>query len=618
MNLISFDKAQKMKTRIVILITLLVPLSLFAIQDVEEAPADPTVTSIFPQGANSGTHVEAEVRGESLEGAHAVWFDQEGLQARVQRIEEINLAPEKGSRKTPKKRLGQRVLLEIEVSENAEIGPHSLRLVSRRGVSNALTFWIQADPVLRESQKPHNKPDQAQPVSVPAVIQGRISQDGELDYYELQVAEGQQFTFEVIPTPGLDARLALYELTGSWFDPHRAREVAFTAYDKELGVQSNRLTHRFSKKGRYLVQVGSRFSVGGPDILYQLRVSPEGKTTLAQKKSADPDWQERVFTRKIVPDWLQVLRSRTVPVPVGESDTGKEVASDQEAGVARSTEEPEKHSSLPATPAVVPEEEPNETTLQALEVTLPVVIEGVIERPGDVDHFKFQVKLGERLAFEIETPDSAPPRFQPRMGILDGDGNEFLTNIYRRLGRQFQFYLKTVQSKTVYTFEREGECSLQIRDATSSYGDPSFAYRVLIRRQIPHIGELEVQEDRINLARGEAKKLTVTTGQEEGFGGEILLAVENLPPGVEAFPGTEVEPDRGINPDEGAKERFLAKNQKATIVLMASADAALTSFPRFLSLKARPVVNGKPGAPIPVAEIPLMVVGKAGAHGGAP
>ena len=587
----------------------------------EETPSgDPEILSIFPQGGNPGTAIQAEVRGTNLDGAYAVWFDDDALQARVQKVEEIRLEPEKTYvREPPEGQLGNRVLLQIKVNDTAGVGSHLLRLVSPSGVSNALTFWIHADPVIRESREPHHGPDQAQPVSAPTVIQGRISQEGELDYYELQVAARQPLTFEVI-APGLDPRIVLYEPAGSWFDPDRAREVAFAAYDEAFDEQSTRLTHRFHQAGRYLVQVGSNFSQGNPDFIYQLRVRP-GDRADAENRIAAPvtasDWKERDFTREIVPDRLQILWSRTVQTPEDDSESGENTTSDLAEGKTLAGK-PKGRLSATATAVVIREEEPNETASQALELSLPAVIEGVIERPGDMDHFKFRVQSGERLAFEIETPNSVPPQFHPRLGILDGDGNEFCTNIYKRMERQFQFYMKTAEAKTVYMFKLGGEYTLQIRDVTSNYGAPSFVYRVLIRPQIPHVGEIEVKEDRINLVPGEARKLTVMTGQEEGFAWEIALTMENLPPGVVALPGTEVEPEGGVNPDEGPKERFLAKTQKATIVLVARVDAPATAMPRVVTMMARPIVEGKPGAPLPVAEIPLMVVGAVGVQDGAP
>ena len=254
------------------------------------------------------------------------------------------------------------------------------------------------------------------------------------------------------------------------------------------------------------------------------------------------------------------------------------------------------------------EREPNERTDQALKVSFPLLIEGAIGRPGDIDSFTFTVKDGERLAFEIETPATAPPFFNPRVGIVDGDGIEFLTNIYREDGPAVSVLQKTVEPKTVYTFELGGEYTLQVPISVLATEAPALFTGCLIRPQIPHVGELELKEKRVNLTQGEAKKLTVITGQEEGFSGEIALRVENLPPGVEVFPGTEVEPDGGINPDEGPKERFVAKSQKATILLMADREAPLTTWPRFLRIAARPVMEGKLGAPLPVGEIPLMVV----------
>ena len=91
----------------------------------------------------------------------------------------------------------------------------------------------------------------------------------------------------------------------------------------------------------------------------------------------------------------------------------------------------------------------NNSFEQAVEVSLPALVEGAIEHPGDVDTFKFQVGTGDRLAFEIETPESRTPRFNPRLGVFDSDGREFLTNVYKRISRNGQFYLKTVEPKTL-------------------------------------------------------------------------------------------------------------------------------------------------------------------------
>ena len=190
----------------------------------------------------------------------------------------------------------------------------------------------------------------------------------------------------------------------------------------------------------------------------------------------------------------------------------------------------------------VKEIEPNETASQALKVAVPALIEGTIERPRDVDSFRFKVRAGQQLAFEIETPDAKPFDFIPRLAVLDGNGEEIVTNFFRRL--ENKFWTRSIEPKTIYTFERSGDYTLQIRDITARYGNSRFSYRVVIRPQVPHIGHIEVKEDRINLVPGKAKKLTVVTEHEEGFNGEVTLELENLPAGVRFFPSTEVEPER--------------------------------------------------------------------------
>ena len=568
-------------------------------EDAYKPPVEPEIISIFPLGGRPGTALEVEIRGKTLDGTYAIWFDTKGLTAHVKGVEETEFKEFHRRSRTWEPRPAHRLRVRLEIDGSIEAGAYSLRVVSGRGISNSLPFRVTSDPVLAETETFHQAASEAQRLQLPVVVNGKLSQAGELDYYGFDVVTGQKLTIEVISHLSIEPQLTLYALTGNWFDPHRARELAF--HLGRLGTpdplfqqvrtpvppyEKPRLTYRFQQAGNYVVRVGAFLSKGGPDCPYQLRIAqteveadPEEGNGSVQGKPAS--WGP--FTRKIEPDRLESLWSRTVREMVGPSSSSPRLAH-------------------------VSEEEPNQSPEQALQIAVPSIIEGVIERPGDVDSFQFEIDDGERLAFEIETPVVSPPFFNPRLAILDADGQESLSNIYLRLGRQFQFYKKTVEPKTLHTFELGGKYTLQVRDITSRQGDPSFAYRVLIRRQVPHMGEIRVKEDRINLMAGAAKKLTVTTEQEEGFDGEIVLSVQNLPAGVEAFPGTEVEPDGGINPDEGPKGRFIPKSQKATVLLVANADAPIMPMPQLIRISGRAVVDGTIGPPFLVRELPVMVV----------
>ena len=561
---------------------------------------EPEILSLFPLGGQRGTTLEVRMRGKNLGGTYAVWLDGGELKARVQRVDEIELMEYDLVKKAWKSQPGYRVSFQVEIDASADIGTHSIRAVTPQGVSNALPFRVTFHPVLTETGDPHQTPGEAQKLRFPVVVNGKISRGGELDFFGFDAAEGQELTFEVVSHLGIEPTLTLYEPAGSWFDPNRVRELAFHlgrlatpatihTFDRMPNYERPRLTYRFSRKGHYLVQVGANMSKGGPDCPYQFRISPADPsvTRPLEHRSVQglpSGWAE--FSRKLEPDRLERLWSRTVRETADSSTPA--------AGLSR-----------------LMEAEPNQSAGQAQEAAVGSIVEGSIDRPGDIDHYRFKVRDGAKLAFEIETPDVTPPFFNPRLTVLDAEGNETFNNIYRRLGRQFQFYSKTVEAKTLHSFESGGEFTLQVRDITSRQGDPSFVYRLLIRPQIPHMGDIEVKDDRVNLRAGTAGKLTVITDQEEGFGGEIVLSINNLPAGVEALPGTELEPEKGINPDEGPKERFVPKSQKATVLLVAREDAPATPMPRMIRIVARPVVGGSLGPSQLVREVPLMVVKRA-------
>ena len=591
-------------------------------------PREPELTSMFPLAGKSGATVEATVRGRTLKGAYAVWFESGDVNGRIVQVEEIDLDQTKkeetekeADQESKSPRRGHRVSLQLQVKPEARIGAHRLRLVSPRGISNALTFWVHSDPVIAERAHPHQTSRNAQVISPPIVVNGRIDTGGEPDYYGFEARRGQEMVFE---TGGTATEPVLYKVTGSWFDPNRASRVIFDVDSRP------RLTFRFVEEGRYLLKVGGD---GGLDSSYRLRIAPVEEKT--PSRLAGIQWRERGFSRKIESDWLEQLRSRAISRPA-DGTSGREDNGGKE--------------DLSTTPSIVKEQEPNETRGQALEVSIPTVIEGAVDRPGEIDTFRFKLAREQALAFEIETPDVVPERFSPRLAVLDAKGREVLTNIYKWIPSQGNNYYKAVRSKTLYTFSDGGDYYLQIRDLTFRNGDPRFRYRLLIRPQIPHVGEIEVAEtvhlleregveekDRINLLPGSVEKFTVVTSQEEGFLGDIMVAVENLPPGVKLVPGTQLEPEGGVGreKDPGRKERFVPRTERVMMMLVAERDAPPTRMPYLLRVNVRPVVwvfekegafgmidyfrEGRMGSSLLAQEIPIMMVSReASAQGGAP
>jgi len=278
------------------------------------------------------------------------------LQRKVEEVKQESVAKD-SKKKThgsaQDSRLSYRAALVIEVARDAAIGLHAFRLVTPRGASNALTLQVVSEPVVGETTSSHNTPGEAQALEFPTVVNGKISQVGELDFYSFEVAEGQELLFQVLPDFKMDVSyraqvdLALYDLSGSWFDPHRANpltignpllswEPVSKFSRKDFGskfVLFPHLSHRFSKKGRYLISVGSFLGRGGPDYSYQLRIVSNSQPsdyrstrwTAGEPAHPDPgDWLERdsatlrqtgSFTRRLEENRLQRLWFRTARPP---------------------------------------------------------------------------------------------------------------------------------------------------------------------------------------------------------------------------------------------------------------------------------------------------------------
>lgn len=584
-------------------------------------PAEPTILSVHPLGARAGSTLEVEVQGYLLEGARAVWFEQGRLQGRVGDVRAVPAERNGDSEAAGEDKpvlLGVRV--ELEIPSDALAGVHRFRLVSKRGVSNALMFRVNSDAVLDETSRPHQTPSTAQPVAVPAVVNGRVVGDGEEDFYAFELAEARELRFEVFcKTPGkppddvgLDPELTLYEPTGSWFDQERTTRLAYNDDPSSYHVSRlPRLTYRFLKKGRYLVGVGAFLGGGSPHFSYQLRIADSSAPTFAQldrngRNRLPVPWKERAFRRPIVSGRLALLESRAAV----SNGAGADVPVTNAAASGRDeSEQPGANGRGHRAPIIlVKEQENGDRERNTLSVSVPGIAEGTIDRPGDVDRYAFRAERGQQVAFEVETPQVGPPQFNPRFGILDEEGRELFSNVYKRLGRQLTFYLKTVEPKTLYTFERTGEYSLVVSDLTRRFGNAGFRYRLLLRPQIPHVGEVRTDTDRLNLVAGQASKITVTTDQEEGYSGDIALVLEGLPEGVKFFPGTEVKAYQGPVPEDGFKTRFAPRSESVTIVLLAGADAPATPLPVKLRLLARPISDDGPGPELLIKEIPAMVV----------
>ena len=604
--------------------------ALWAKESPENRKRNPQLLSMTPMGGPPGSSLEIRLRGEDLEGIRSVWLDCDGLTAKVKAIKEIKLEKTRFSRKTYSP--GQEVFLQVDIAEDAATGAHSLRLLTDWGLSGPVTFVVSDGKVVQEQPEPHQGPESAQLLKLPVNLNGRIGRNGEVDFYAFEVLENQELQLEVLVSGGIlpgspihfrDPELILYQPSQGWFQGKARRletRVDSTIFllPVEGGILKPRLRHRFGNPGRYLVAVGSLAQKGGPGHNYQLRISTvsssmrQGQDRWTRYRPAHDvsllDWRERGFGREIHAGRRQQIRARA-DTPDGNG-----------AGPPREgAKKPGQSDSGPGRPLAgypsLAESEPDETPDLASAIPLPVILEGRIDAPGDLDHFRFTVEAGQRVAFEIQTVDRMFPYLSPWLEVLDASGQTVCSNIYRSVENNSAYWQKFLQSKAIFTFEEAGDYILRIRDLTSRKGGEGFTYRVLVRPQVPHIGVVTLAGgDHINLVPGEARPLKLTLEREEGLDHMVTLHLENLPPGIQVFPTVVPEEKSGKAKgprNEVHRDRFFPRKQKVSLTLLAAGDAPKPLHPHTVRLVARVVAEGRAGQPFPLKELFLTVVNPA-------
>jgi hypothetical protein len=535
---------------------------------------EPRIFSVYPLGGQPGTSYEATIRGVALRGAQAIWFETGSIHARVDKADRDPESDPNASTPTDV------VSIHVTLDATAKPGSYSFRAVTKQGVTNAASMRVTSERTIMEMEGSTEAPEHAQKLSgFPLVVNGRIAKKGEVDYYSFETQPGEELSFEVFSGfAPFDPSLTILEPSGSWFDAHRLNRVAFS--DEPLWYPDfstdTRLVHRFEHGGRFLVRVEGFEGRGSPSDVYQLRVSTGRSAPSLLRALPKPGWQERTFTRHVTADWLERLRERGAPT-----------APRQELETFRAAKEP-----APAPPVM----------------KVPGIVEGVISQPGEAHRIAFHVKGAQDLVLEVETPDATMPLFNPVVRVLDPAGHEVATNVYTQLNNCGGYMMKMIEPKAIVAFHADGDYILQIHDITTDRADPSFAYRVLIRPQIPHLGKVEVEEDRINLTPGVAKQVSVVTEREEDYSGLVALSVEGLPSGVQALAGAAPEEEKPPLMNGGRVERYFAKSQKSVLVLTVAPDAPLTPMPQMARVIVRAIVENKVAQPLATLLVPVMVV----------
>jgi hypothetical protein len=241
---------------------------------------------------------------------------------------------------------------------------------------------------------------------------------------------------------------------------------------------------------------------------------------------------------------------------------------------------------------------------------LPGTLEGTLSAPGTIHRARFHLDKPADIAIEIETPAAAPPFFNPIFRLLNQAGEEVASSILAGKGACTGALTKSMQAKTILPLRDTGDYTIEIRDATADLGGADFQYRVQVRPQVPHVGQVRLDGDNLNVTQGQAKTIRVVFDREEDYRGAVMVIPESLPPGVTAVAGADFEPDTDPPSTIGKRERYQPRTERLVVVINAAADAPVSTLPQDVRLVVRPLVDGKPGDVLATKTFPIMVLAK--------
>jgi hypothetical protein len=435
--------------------------------------------------------------------------------------------------------IAETVLIEVTIDRDAAHGDRELRLGTRQGLTNPMVFQVG---VLREARElelgdarlAELLPAEP-PLELPILLNGQIM-PGDIDRFRFRAQQGQQLVIQtharqLIPyladaVPGwFQATLTLYDDAGS--------ELAFV--DDYRFSPDPVLCYEVPRAGEYELEIRDSIYRGREDFVYRISLGERPFVTavfplgcrVGQKRYVAADgWNlssERLFL-----DGRSDDRPGTRQKPLGRG-LGASNAVTYEVSALRACREAEA----------------NDGAAEAQRVRLPVIVDGRIGRPGDVDVFRFKGTGGDEVVVEVTARRLRSP-LDSLIRLVDAEGNILAWNddcehkdghLHTDMGVLTHHADSFLRAR----LPEDGFYDVQVADA-QGHGGESYAYRLRIGPPQPGF-ELRATPASINVRAGFAAPLCVYALRKDGFAGEIELVLKDAPRGF-ALAGARIPAGR--------------------------------------------------------------------------
>lgn len=498
----------------------------------------PRLTRLTPPGGQRGTTVEVDFTGRSLDQPQEVLFYESGIT--VESIKPVETAPNANGREQPVEP-GTRLRVRLKVADDCPLGPHGLRLRTRDGLTEYHRFFVGPFPILEENEVPqrqrNDKIETATAVPLNTTVYGRLNDPADVDLYRIEVKRGQRISAEVeaarlgVDRGVPDLHLAVYDADGK----------KLTAVDDSaLYVQDPVLSILAQRDGPHYVEVRHSMYNGAGDS-YRLHLGTFTRPTAIYPAGGPAGSTLKV---KILGD-PRGSREETVRLPKEPGDFSY-VSIDPADGLSAPSPNLLRVSPFPNVLEVEPNDTPETTSASA--VSLPAAFNGVINKPGDVDCFRFTAKKGEQFTFHALANALGSP-VDPVLWIrpVGGRANTVLRSADSRpnqlgLAPAGGLNRETHDPVLEFTAPADGEYIVGIENERGEGGD-DYVYRIEARPEEnavytyiapePENQFLPQLRQSISVAPGNRTTVQVAVfSTNRPYNGELELVGVNLPKGV--------------------------------------------------------------------------------------
>ena len=478
----------------------------------QQVPVEPASTHIFPAGGRRGESVAVRVGGECLPPASRLRFWGTGVTAQEVVGEAATAVYEPSPRRKPLETPNTYPRdweATVSIAADAPLGTVLWRLSSGRGGVSGRPFVVGDLAEFIESES-NSRVETAEPVTLPATINGQIAGECDLDYYRFSARAG-----EVVRADVAAARL------GSPLEAvveFRATDGGRLKFQEARAGADAVVALRVPADGEYLLLIRNLSFRGGPDHVYRATLSVAPYVTAVFPAG----WQAgvaREFEFLALSGEFEplVLRSELSLPP---SAMGEQWLESPIAGANR----------LPLVAGDLPEfveAEPNDSQAAAELLAWPATVNGRFLALDDEDWYRCDVAADAYLAIECQGYPRGGAAL-PRVSLHDASGGT--------LAQASAVDFIAGRCRLEWRSPAAGQIWLRVADVQrGARGGADFIYRLSVRPAATDFS-LRLRADFANLLPGGRAEIDLDVERGGTWTVPIEVSVAGLPEGVAAEP----------------------------------------------------------------------------------